>query len=97
MSDIISDFVFDGITGLNSGQFLRIVRQNALDKDKATDDQWIAFYAAAHMDGPALDWLENQSEEMQESWRLLRRALLLRWPLYTQTGSDMQVPTPAAA
>ena len=84
MSDREDALVFDGEGPLTSGQFLRIVRTNAIEKDKTTDDQWIAFYAASRMDGTALAWLEDQSEEMQESWKLLRRAILIRWPMPAQ-------------
>ena len=81
MSDHDDEFVFDGnLKTLTSGQFVRIVRQDALHNDKGTDDQWIGLYASAHMDGPALQWLEHQPEKTQQSWKLLRGALLLRWP-----------------
>lgn len=80
MSSYGDDNVFDGSGSLKVGTFVRNIRQQALTKDRQNDDQWIAQSAAASMDGPALDWYEALDEETQESWRLLRRALLTRWP-----------------
>lgn len=73
------------------------------------DDLWMAQYAAARLDGDALHWYEDQNEEVQDDWKELRKAILLKWPVKTQTSDSASVtsnpdasvaslvPTPAAA
>ena len=80
MSDIGHDTTFTGTNGPTASQFLKMVRLDALQQNRPKDDEWIAQWAAAHLDGPALFWYEELSEETQESWKLLRRELLIRWP-----------------
>ena len=79
MSEFDEGFLFDGLDGLSCEAFVRLVRQFAFSKDRGKDDEWIAQFAATRMDGAALRWLEDQPEETQDSWKLLRRAVLLRW------------------
>lgn len=73
------EIVFSGIGGLTSGAFVRTIRQQAMAQGKQKDDQWMAQLAAGYLDGQALNWFEEQDEETQESWKLLRRGLLQRW------------------
>ena len=80
MSDLDEGFVFDGSASLSCETFVRLVRQYAFSKDRGKDDEWIAQFAATRMDGAALRWLEDQPEETQDSWKLLRRAVLIQWP-----------------
>ena len=79
MSQVCEDTVFTGLEGPNVAQFVRIARVNALQQDRSKDDEWIAQWTAADLDGPAFFWYEGLSEDIQESWKLLRRELLIRW------------------
>lgn len=74
------ELVFDGHNGLAAGAYVRMIRQLALAKDKQDNDRWLAQTAAAYLDGPALRWFEDLDEDTQDSWKLLRRAILARWP-----------------
>lgn len=72
--------IFDSVNDTPCETFIRAVRKHALAEGREKDDSWIAHYAAASMDGLALRWYEELEEEDQESWKLLRRAMLRRWP-----------------
>lgn len=105
------DIVFsNGIdNGITSGAFIRHIRQIAMAEGRQKDDLWMAQYAAARLDGDALHWYEDQNEEVQDDWKELRKAILLKWPVKTQTSDSASVtsnpdasvaslvPTPAAA
>lgn len=80
MSSYGDENTFDGSGSLKASTFIRNVRQQALTKDRQDNDKWMAQTAAASLDGSALDWYEELDEEVQESWKLLRRAILTRWP-----------------
>ena len=80
MSEIGHNTAFTGTDVPTASYFLKMVRLDALQQDRSKDDEWIAQWAAAHLDGPALFWYEELSQEIQESWRLLRREILIRWP-----------------
>lgn len=71
--------IFDGETNATVPAFIRLVRQKALAEGRERDDQWMAAFASSCIDGSALEWYETLDEEVQESWKLLRAALLSRW------------------
>lgn len=52
----------------------------SLVKGKQDDNRWIAQYAATCFIKEALRWFEDLDEEMQNDWRLLRKAMLAKWP-----------------
>lgn len=74
-----NEIIFSGTDSLTSGAFIRAIRQQSMAQGKQDDDRWIAQLAAGYLDGQALNWYEQQDEETQESWKLLRRGLLQRW------------------
>lgn len=75
-----SPILFDGgANGVGCDTFIRNVRQRGLREGKESEDKWMAHAAAASMEGDALFWYEDQDEEVQDSWKMLRRALLTRW------------------
>ena len=91
-----SGVVFDGeYNGLASDAFLRYVRRTVLAQGIQDDDRRVAQTAASSLGGEAVEWYEDQSEELQESWKLLRRAILLRWPIKSRS-SITDAPTPTA-
>lgn len=58
----------------------RFPRRKAFQEGKHTDNEWIAHYAASCLTGNALRWYEDQADEVQDDWKLLRKALLVRFP-----------------
>ena len=87
MSDFEDDITFDGINGIKCESFVRFIRRRVLNNGTQRDDQLIAETAAACFDGPALRWYEDLDSDTQESWKLLRRALLTRWDDSAGSGS----------
>lgn len=86
------DFVFTGAGGsLTSDEFVRAIRRRALRNGMQDDDRLMAQTAASHIGGAVLLWFEDLSEEVQDSWKLLRRALLMRWPVEGQASSSKWV------
>jgi len=65
---------------------------HAYKNEKQEDDRWIAAFVAPCFTKRALRWYEDLDEEIQGSWKLLRRALLDQYP-----SDDATVPTPAPA
>lgn len=55
------------------------VNRYAFKNDKTKDDEWIAQFAGACMAGEALRWYVDLDDEVQESWKRLRRALLAQY------------------
>ena len=68
--------MFTGTGGPTECQeFILFVRQQAVEGNKARDNDWIADYAASCITGSALEWFEDLDEEVTLDWKLLRRAL----------------------
>lgn len=70
---------FSGTNAADCERFITAIRKRALTRDKHNDNAWIAAYAASCLEGPALRWFEEQEDNVQEDWKLLRRALLQRY------------------
>ena len=69
-----------GVNGLPSDAFIRCIRRRVLGQGITRDDELVAQVAASCLGGPALEWYEQQSDEVQNSWKLLRRAIIRQWP-----------------
>ena len=80
MSQAGDDPLFDGISGVKCESFIQLVRRRAFSEGKSKDDEWMAQYAGMCFDGSALRWYESLDEEVQDSWKLLRAAILKQWP-----------------
>lgn len=80
MADSDWNALFEGRDGSECEKFILRVRQHGFEKDKAQDDRWTANFAATRIAGPAPRWYESLDDEVQESWKLLRRALLAQYP-----------------
>lgn len=63
-------------------QFIAAVNKRAREEGKFRDDQWIADLVGASMAGDALIWWSSLDDETQESWKLLRKAMLSRYRLH---------------
>ncbi|KAG8976343.1 hypothetical protein FRB90_009234 [Tulasnella sp. 427] len=98
--------------GHNVEDFILCIRQRAFSLEKQNDYFWTAQYASTCIAGEALRWYESLDEETQNDWRLLRKALLERYPptsspldsftfgrlsaLDTPIPPLLMMPTPAA-
>ncbi|KAG9015595.1 hypothetical protein FRB90_004772 [Tulasnella sp. 427] len=73
-------------------EFLRSVRTVAFKNGKHKDGDWMAGYASTCFVAEAARWFEDLDDEVQGDWKLLRKALIERFPMI-----DEQSPSPAAA
>jgi len=89
---IPSDLIFRGGDGDECDEFVLAVNQWAFENDKDEDDRWVARLASSCLAGDAMRFYDTLDEEVQKSWRLLRRALFTR---YSSSGAN--APSPAAA
>ncbi|KAG9039870.1 hypothetical protein FS837_000896 [Tulasnella sp. UAMH 9824] len=71
------DTVFSGNGGLTCHQFIRAVRERAIEAGHQRNDEWMADYASIRLEGEALKWFESLDDETQISWKLLRRAIII--------------------
>ena len=79
--------MFQGQDGEECEDFVFWVIRRAKDKGKMNDDQWIAEFAMSCMARKALRWYIQLEPEVQQSWRLLRKALMDRYPASEDEGS----------
>jgi len=98
-----NELFFLGTSAGECEAFIRNVRKYAFTYSKQDDDKWLSDFVATCMDSDALRWYEDQTEEIQSSWRLLRKAMLANWPKTISTITKeasleiSTVPMPAAA
>lgn len=84
------DFLFTGggNGSVSSEVFVRSIRRWALVKvwKEADGDRYTALVVASYLGGAAMAWYEDLPDDTKESWRLLSKALMKRWP---PTGTAM--------
>ncbi|KAG9033338.1 hypothetical protein FS837_002489 [Tulasnella sp. UAMH 9824] len=87
-TDAWSDALFTGTGDLTCHQFIRSIREHAIEAKKQRDDVWMADQASIRFDGEALKWFESLEDEVQNDWKRLRRAILARYaePVYEETA-----------
>lgn len=78
-------FIFNGdpICGPSGEEFSRFIGRSALEKglNQREHDHLIAQLAESHLGGAALNWFyESLNEDIQESWKELKKAIWRRWP-----------------
>ncbi|KIO18290.1 hypothetical protein M407DRAFT_246514, partial [Tulasnella calospora MUT 4182] len=78
--------LFYGREGEACEGFIRAVREVAFAAGRIRDDAWMADFASTCLDGSALRYYENLGSDIQSDWRLLRQALLTRYPPPDQAG-----------
>ncbi|KAG8946545.1 hypothetical protein FRC04_011603 [Tulasnella sp. 424] len=88
---------FRGQDGNEAEEFIQAVRRAAFDADKDCDDRWMARFASTCMSGKALRWYESLDDDVQESWKRLRKAILVRYPPADVGSEDAIVPSASAA
>ncbi|KAG8875802.1 hypothetical protein FRB98_007574 [Tulasnella sp. 332] len=70
---------FNGAEGEDVTEFIREVNRIAIDHGKRRDQEWMVDYAEACLGGGAMRWHDGLEEDVQASWKGLRRALLNRF------------------
>lgn len=72
--------------------FIADVMKRAYDQGKQRDDEWIADFVESCLRQDALHWWTELDEATQGSWKLLRKALLLRFgPLFSgESGEEAE-------
>jgi len=70
--------------------FIRRIHLYGIAQNRHEDDRWMAALAASSLSGPALAWFCEQPEEVQTSWRNMRRYMLAKF-------GQMPVPVPVPA
>lgn len=90
---------FSGTSGseVDCDDVLRYVRKQALAEGKLGNDLWMTQLLASCLSKTALRWYEDLEEETQMSWKLLRKAMLLRWPDDEELDDDRGRRVVAAA
>ncbi len=78
---VVLDPGFRGLDRTELWDFLFWVVRLASDEGRLDDDEWTARLAVRGMSKPVLRWYIQRDPEVQESWRLLRRALIDNWTL----------------
>ncbi|KAG8906115.1 hypothetical protein FRC01_008119, partial [Tulasnella sp. 417] len=73
--------------------FISTVNKYARAEGKLRDDQWIADLVAVSMAGDAMLWWSALDAETQGSWRLLQKAMLLRYRLQFAGSSGAEAET----
>ncbi|KAG9019189.1 hypothetical protein FRB90_005525 [Tulasnella sp. 427] len=73
-------------------KFIAAVNRHARDNGKLRDDQWIADFVAVCLSGDALIWWSLLDENVQGSWRLLRKEMISqsRPIFYGRSGSEAE-------
>ncbi|KIO16600.1 hypothetical protein M407DRAFT_33745 [Tulasnella calospora MUT 4182] len=87
------DIIFSGNGGLTCHQFIRAVRERAIEAGHQRNDEWMADYASIRFEGEALKWFESLNDETQISWKLLRRSILSH---YEEPAYEESLPTNSA-
>lgn len=75
-----ADIIFEGRDDEPLEPFLRAFKKHAFALGKQRDNDWLADFASVCFDGEALRWFESLDEEVRTDWRVLRPALLERYP-----------------
>ncbi|KAG9020817.1 hypothetical protein FS837_007873, partial [Tulasnella sp. UAMH 9824] len=78
---------FSGKDSDECENFIAAVMRLAFAQGKQRDDAWIADFVASRLTKDALRWWIKLDEETQTSWKLLRRAMDLKYLPSFQGGS----------
>lgn len=90
MTAPIEDIEFTGRDGYECEEFIRAIRKVAYAAGKIRDDAWTADFASTCFSGRALRYYESLELEMQCDWRLLRHALLMKYPRLDDDEDELQ-------
>lgn len=73
------EFTFNGVDSFGYQEFLQQVRRTAFKEGKSRDAAWMADLAVLHLSGDALMWFETLSDDVQQDWNLLKRAIIQKY------------------
>lgn len=76
--------LFRGRDGEEAEQFVRMVRERALDEGKLKDNDWLVTFASTCFVGDALRWHASLEPSVQTDWIKLQKALLAQYPRDSQ-------------
>lgn len=84
---------FRGKDAAECEEFIAAILKHAFAQGKQRDDQWMADFAATCLANDAIRWWSLLDEEVQGSWKLLRRAMILKYrPLfYGGSGEEAEI------
>ncbi|KIO33715.1 hypothetical protein M407DRAFT_17331 [Tulasnella calospora MUT 4182] len=88
------DLVFYGNDGIEAEEFVRAVIRTAKAAGRFRDNDWIIEEVAAGFSGDALRWYIELDDETQNDWKLLRRAILQKYPPPSQRSQSDMINTP---
>ncbi|KAG8918623.1 hypothetical protein FRC01_001755 [Tulasnella sp. 417] len=89
--------LFYGGSGEEAEKFIRMVREQALDGGKLSDNAWITGFASTCLAGDALRWHLSLDPSVQNDWIKFQQALLAQYSRDSPETLTNLVPTPAAA
>lgn len=75
---------FQGLSGRECEAFITAVSRRAFNEGKEQDDRWTAAFASSCFAFDALRWLNELDDEIQGSWKQLRRAMLTKYRTIAQ-------------
>ncbi|KAG9041507.1 hypothetical protein FS837_012184, partial [Tulasnella sp. UAMH 9824] len=78
--DESEQIAFEGRDGTEAENFIRDVKSRAFKLGKQKDNEWMAAFASICFSGNALRWFESLDDETQSDWKLLRAAILAKYP-----------------
>ncbi|KAG9047180.1 hypothetical protein FS837_002872 [Tulasnella sp. UAMH 9824] len=78
---------FRGKDATECEEFIAAILKHAFARGKQRDDQWMADFAATCLANDALRWWSGLDEEVQGSWKLLRRAMFSKYRPVFHGGS----------
>ncbi|KAG8988336.1 hypothetical protein FRB90_002819 [Tulasnella sp. 427] len=85
----LSSLMFEGRHAVECEDFIGAVQRYTFAQGKPVDDRWVAQFASSCFTRDALRWWSNLDDEVQSSWKLLRKAMLDRYqPLFQGTSGE---------
>ncbi|KAG8987883.1 hypothetical protein FRB90_003077 [Tulasnella sp. 427] len=85
------------IDGNEAEEFIQAVRRAAFNENQDRNDEWMARFASTCISGKALRWYESLDDDVQESWKLLRKAILARYPPTEFPSDSFNIPSSSSA
>ncbi|KAG8911229.1 hypothetical protein FRC01_005835, partial [Tulasnella sp. 417] len=89
------DIIFTGGSAEEAEDFIFAIKKRAYSKGKHKDNVWIADFVSVCFAKKALRWYERLDEEIQDDWKLLKRAILDEYEVASLPSSTL--PTSASA